>query len=138
MKVALTYNKDLHFKASVRNFNDFDVDEPASFHGTNLGPSAVEYLLVGIGGCLGTTFIYCLQKMNIKLDECKVIVDGKLSHIGPKNRLKLVNVDVEMKFSVKEISKDRIDKCIKEFKENCIVTSSIADGLPITVICNQF
>jgi len=43
MKVALAYNKDLHIKASVRNFNDFDVDEPASFQGTKLGPSAVEY-----------------------------------------------------------------------------------------------
>ncbi len=138
MKVALTYNRDLHFKASVRNVNDFNVDEPASFHGTNLGPSAVEYLLVGIGGCLGTTFIYCLQKMNIELNACNVLVDGKLSHIGPKKRLKLVNVDVEMNFSVKETTtKERINQCVKEFRENCIVTSSIADGLPITVNCNQ-
>ena len=67
MKVFLDYTKDLHFKASARNFKDFNVDEPASFHGTDLGPSAVEYLLIGIGGCLGTTFIYCLQKKNIKL-----------------------------------------------------------------------
>ncbi len=44
MKVLLDYTKDLHFKASVRNFKDFSVDEPASFHGTDLGPRAVEYL----------------------------------------------------------------------------------------------
>ena len=62
MKVFLDYTKDLHFKASVREFKGLDVDEPVSFHGTNLGPSAVEYLLIGIGGCLGTTFLYCLQK----------------------------------------------------------------------------
>ncbi len=138
MKVILNYNRNLHFKASVRNFNDFNVDEPVSFHGTDLGPSAVEYLLVGIGGCLGTTFIYCLQKMNIELNACNVLVDGKLSHIGPKKSLKLVNVDVEMNFSVKETTtKERINQCVKDFMENCIVTSSIADGLPITVNCNQ-
>ena len=138
MKVTLTYNRDLHFKASVRSFDDFNVDEPESFHGTNLGPSAVEYLLVGIGGCLGTTFIYCLQKGNIELKECRVLIDGTLSHIDPKKRLKLVNVDVEMKFSAKETaSKERINKCIKDFRENCIVTSSIADGLPIKVNCTQ-
>ncbi len=138
MKVTLTYNRDLHFKASVRSFNDFNVDEPESFHGTNLGPSAVEYLLVGIGGCLGTTFIYCLQKGSIELNDCKVLIDGTLSHIGPKNRLKLVNVDVEMKFSAKETaSKEIINKCIKDFKENCIVSSSIVDGLPIEVNCTQ-
>ncbi len=138
MKVALAYNRNLHFKASVRSFDDFNVDEPASFHGTNLGPSAVEYLLVGIGGCLGTTFIYCLQKMNIELNACNVLVDGKLSHIGPKKRLKLVNVDVEIKFSAKgTTSKERINECIKDFRENCIVTNSIADGLPIKVNCTQ-
>ena len=138
MQVTLTYNRDLHFKASIRSFNDFIVDEPESFHGTNLGPSAVEYLLVGIGGCLGTTFIYCLQKRNIELSECKVLVDGKLSHTGPNEHLKLVNVDVEMKFSAKETtSKERINKCIKDFRENCIVTSSIAEGLPIKVNCTQ-
>ena len=138
MKVTLTYNKDLHFKASVRSFDDFNIDEPASFHGTDLGPSAVEYLLVGIGGCLGTTFIYCLQKKNIELNECKVLIDGKLSHTNPKKRLRLVNVDVEMKFSVKETtSKEIINICVKDFRENCIVTNSIANGLPINVKCNQ-
>ena len=138
MIVTLTYNRDLHFKASVRNFNDFSVDEPESFHGTDLGPSAIEYLLVGIGGCLGTTFIYCLQKGNIELNECKVLIDGNLSHVGPNNRLKLVNVDVEMKFSAKETaSEDIINKCLKDFRENCIVTNSIADGLPIKVNCTK-
>jgi len=67
-----------------------------------------------------------------------VLIDGTLSHIGPKNRLKLVNVDVEMKFSTKKTSsKERINNCIKDFRENCIVTSSIADGLPIKVNCTQ-
>jgi len=67
-----------------------------------------------------------------------VLIDGKLSHIGPNKRLKLVNVDVEMKFSAKETaSKERITKCIKDFRENCIVTSSIAEGLPIKVNCTQ-
>jgi len=138
MKVALTYNRNLHFKASIRSFKDFNVDEPESFHGTDLGPSAVEYLLVGIGGCLGTTFIYCLQKRNIELNEFKVLVDGKIAHVGHKKLLRLVNVDVEMKFSIKETtSKENINKCVKDFRENCIVSNSIAEGLPIKVNCNQ-
>ncbi|MBY9015991.1 MAG: OsmC family protein [Candidatus Lokiarchaeota archaeon] len=136
--MTLSYNRNLHFKASVRNFKDFNVDEPESFHGTDLGPSAVEYLLVGIGGCLGTTFIYCIQKRNIELNEFKVLVEGKLTHVGPKKLLRLVNVDVEMKFSVKETtSKESINKCVKDFRENCIVSNSITDGLPIKVNCSQ-
>ncbi len=138
MKVALTYNRNLHFKASVRNFKDFNVDEPESFHGTDLGPSAVEYLLVGIGGCLGTTFIYCLQKRNIELNKFNVLVDAKLTHVGSEKLLRIVNVDVEMKFTVKEMtSKENINDCVKEFREKCVVSNSIANGLPIKVNCSQ-
>ncbi|MHA2289486.1 MAG: OsmC family protein [Promethearchaeota archaeon] len=136
MKVLLDYKKDLHFKASARNFKDFNVDEPASFHGTNLGPSAVEYLLIGIGGCLGTTFIYCLQKRNIELESFEVEVDGKLTHTGPKLLLRLVNIAVDLKYKPKETTPAvGIDECIKEFKDFCIVTNSIAKGIPIDVKC---
>jgi uncharacterized OsmC-like protein len=136
MKVLLDYTKDLYFKASARKFKNLNVDEPVSFHGTDLGPSAVEYLLIGIGGCLGTTFIYCLQKRNIELEMFKVVVDGKLSHTGPKMLLRLVNVDVDLEFTPKETSSNaEINRCIKEFAEYCIVTNSIANGLPINVNC---
>ena len=138
MKVFLDYTKDLHFKASARDFKDFNVDEPVSFHGTDLGPSAVEYLLIGIGGCLGTTFIYCLQKKNIELEVFEVVVDGTLSHTGPKMLLRLVNVDVELRFTPKEANSDEeINKCMKEFTEYCIITNSIANGLPINVNCKK-
>lgn len=136
MKVVLNYTKDLHFKAFVRNFKDLNIDEPASFHGTNLGPSAVEYLLIGIGGCLGTTFIYCLQKRNIELESFEVEVDGKLTHTGPKMHLRLVNIIVNLKYKPKEeTSAVEIEECVEEFKEFCIVTNSIANGMPIDVNC---
>jgi len=138
MKVLLDYTKNLHFKASARNFKDFDVDEPVSFHGTDLGPSAVEYLLIGIGGCLGTTFIYCLQKNNVDLEALEVVVDGKLSHAGPKMLLRLVDVEVDLKFMPKGTSSEvEINKCMKEFTEYCIVTNSIREGVNVNVNCKK-
>ena len=136
MKVSLNYTENLHFKASARQFKDFSVDEPTSFHGTDLGPSSVEYLLIGIGGCLGTTFIYCLQKRNIKMKSVEIVVDGKLSHVGPKLLLRLTKVDAEIKFIPEEnASSEDINLCIKKFREYCIVSNSITDGLPINVQC---
>jgi len=138
MKVSLNYTENLHFKASARQFKDFSVDEPTSFHGTDLGPSSVEYLLIGIGGCLGTTFIYCLQKRNIKMKSVEIVVDGKLSHVGPKMLLRLTKVDAEIKFKPEEnASSEEIFECINNFREYCIVSNSIADGLPINVNCNK-
>ena len=52
MKVSLKYSEKQHFIASVRHFNDIQIDEPESFHGTDKGPSPVEFYLIGIGGCL--------------------------------------------------------------------------------------
>lgn len=136
MKIFLNYTKGLHFKAFAREFKDLNIDEPATFHGTNLGPSAIEYLLIGIGGCLGTTFIFSLQKKNIELEMLKVEVEGNLSHTGPKMLLRLINIDVDLKFTPKEAGSDvEINKCIKEFTEYCVVTNSIANGLPINVNC---
>ena len=138
MKVLLDYTKDLHFKASARNFKDLNVDEPVSFHGTDLGPSAVEYVLIGIGGCLGTTFTFCLRKNKIELETLKVIVEGELSHKGPKMLLRLVNVNVDLNFVPKEVGSDKeINKCMKEFFEYCIITNSITKGLPINVNCKK-
>ncbi len=138
MKVSLNYTENLHFKASARQFKDFSVDEPTSFHGTDLGPSSVEYLLIGIGGCLGTTFIYCLQKKNIKMKSVEIVVDGKLSHVGPKMLLRLTKVNAEIKFKPEEnASSEEINLCINKFREYCIVSNSIADGLPINVNCNK-
>ena len=98
--------------------------------------SAIEYLLIGIGGCLGTTFIFSLQKKNIELEMLKVEVEGNLSHTGPKMFLRLLNIDVDLKFTPKEAVSDvEINNCIKEFTEYCIVTNSIANGLPINVKC---
>ena len=138
MKVLLDYTNDLHFIASARNFKDLHVDEPVSFHGTDLGPSAVEYLLIGIGGCLGTTFTFCLQKNKIELETLKVIVEGELSHTGPKMLLRLVNVAVDLNFTPKEPSSEKeINKCMKEFLDHCIITNSIEKGIPIKVNCKK-
>jgi len=138
MKVSLNYTENLHFKASARQFNDFSVDEPTPFHGMDLGPSSVEYVLIGIGGCLGTSFIYCLQKRNIKMKSVEIVVDGKLSHVGPKMLLRLTKVDAEIKFKPEEnASSEDIFECIKNFREYCIVSNSIVDGLPINVNCNK-
>ncbi len=52
--------------------------------------------------------------------------------------LRLVNVDVDMKFTPKEASSDvEINRCMKEFTRYCIVTNSIANGFNVNVNCNK-
>jgi putative redox protein len=134
LKITLRYNNNLHFIANIRQFENIELDEPDTFHGTNLGPSSVEYLLVSIGGCVGTTFVYCLQKNNIKIDNLNIIIEGILSHKGPKKKLRITEVNVTIEYKIKEKSLLRkIEFCKQEFQQNCTVTNSIIEGFPINI-----
>ncbi len=131
MKVFLNLSEGLHFLASARHFTDIHIDEPESFHGQDTGPSAVEYFLMGVGGCTGSSFAYCLKKNSIPIKDLQIIVDGKLSHRGNKLNLRLLKIELEIKCSINNDDKNKLDKCINQFKEHCVITESISKGIPL-------
>jgi len=134
MKISVRLSEKLHFIARTRQFNDIHIDEPETFHGTDLGPSSVEYILIGIGGCLGSTLAFCLKKYDIEIKDLEINVNGTLSHNGPLKRLRLIKVDTDIFLSTKNTDKTKeIDECIMNFKEHCVVSNSIIKGLPIDV-----
>jgi uncharacterized OsmC-like protein len=130
VKVTLKYKNYLHFTAFTRHFKEIPIDEPPSFHGTDQGPSPVEYFLIGIGGCIGNTFVYCLQKKDVEIENLEILIEGNLKHMGPKMRLKLATIDCKVLFTPKnERSNEDIEKCIKEFKGHCVLSNSIIKHL---------
>lgn len=132
MKVHINLVDNLHFKARARHFTDIDIDEPESFHGTDKGPSSVEYLLIGVGGCLGSSFNYCLQKNHVEIEELNVVVDGTLKHVGSDMHLKLIGIDCEIFVKVKSEYDELVYKCIRKFKDHCVINESINQGIPLT------
>ncbi|MHA1668947.1 MAG: OsmC family protein [Promethearchaeota archaeon] len=134
MKITINYCNNLHFKARVRDYDNIQIDEPESFHGTDLGPSPVEYILIGIGGCLSSTFIYCLRKRKIEIDDLELIIDGNLKHDKPSHYLKLTQIHVEFNLSLKEGNNEvELNSCIDEFTKYCPVYDSILNGIPIDI-----
>ena len=133
MKVHINLSENLHFIASIRHFNEIHIDEPESFHGTDKGPSSVEYVLIGVGGCLGSTLLFCLQKKNIKLKSLEIIVEGKLKHSEPYKHLRLKNINCEIHISIYGEESALLDECIKNFQKYCVVSESIINGIPINI-----
>ena len=134
MKISIRLSEKIHFIAGTRHFNDIHIDEPKSFHGTDLGPSSVEYVLIGIGGCLGSTLAFCLKKYEIEIDDLEITIDGTLSHSGPLKRLRLIKVDANLFLTTKNTDNPKkIEDCINNFKDHCVVSNSIINGLPIDV-----
>jgi uncharacterized OsmC-like protein len=134
MKVNLKYQTQMHFVASARQFEEIHIDEPESFHGSDLGPSAVEYFLIGTGGCIGSTFVYCLHKNNVLIDNLEIIINGTLKHEGPEKRLRLLKIDVEILVSLKDNSvNDNYDLCVKKFQEHCPISNLLTQGIPLNI-----
>ncbi|MBD3254959.1 MAG: hypothetical protein GF383_07685 [Candidatus Lokiarchaeota archaeon] len=133
MKININYLKDLHFTAEARHFKDIHIDEPESFHGTNSGPSSVEYLLIGIGGCLASTLAHCLNKNLVPINKLDIIVDGRLKHTGPSNRLRLIEIFVEILVSTENTHQKALDSCIRSFQEFCPIAHALTNGIPVNV-----
>ena len=134
MKVSLSYSENLHFKAKVREFEEVNLDEPESFHGTDCAPSPIEYFLVGIGGCIGSTFAYCLQLNKIRFKELGLVVDGKIKHVGPDKRLKLVNISVDILLKLEDDqNQKKVEKCKSQFLAFCPISEVVSNGVPLAV-----
>ena len=134
MKVTLSHSDNLHFKATTRQFRNIEIDEPESFHGTDKAPSPIEYFLIGIGGCIGSTFVYCLNINGVKFNNLTICIDGQLKHVGSNMRLRLVKIEVEIHLNlVKNGSETKFNRCKSTFLEFCPISEVITDGIPLDV-----
>lgn len=134
MKLKLKYDQKVHFIAETRNFSNIHIDEPESFHGTDLGPSSVEYFLIGIGGCAATTFVYCLNKNGVLVKDLEVIIDSKIGHAEPDKRMQIKHVEIEIKYSLmKEDHASIVEECKRTLRDYCVVNRSILKGFDVKV-----
>lgn len=139
MKVSLSYSENMHFTASARHFKNIHVDESEAFHGDDLAPSPIEYVLIGTGGCIASTFVFCMQKNKVLIEKLEVDVEGILKHSGAKNSLKLISITVELLVTLKKgESSEKIDICEKRLLDYCPIFNAFTTGIPLNIsISNQ-
>ena len=139
MKVSLSYSENMHFTASVRHFKNIHVDESEAFHGDDLAPSPIEYVLIGTGGCIASTFVFCMQKNKVLIEKLDVDVEGILKHSGSKSSLKLIKITVELLVTLKEgESSEKIETCFNMVQDYCPLFNAINSGIPLDInILNQ-
>ncbi len=138
MLIELDWKKGVAFTAKARQFT-LQLDEPEAFHGADTGPSSAEYLGTAIGGCLGTSFAYCAQHVDLAIEALKVTVDVELHHeggdaSGGKGPLRIAGIKADMAVTLKDgEDADVLDLCIESFKKYCVVTQSVMRGIPVDV-----
>lgn len=141
-RVKATLIENIAFKVNVKDFPEFIMDEPKSFHGNDMGPSAGEFLLVSIAGCQGVSFMFCLQKFGIEVEEIVVNVESKMTHVFREkyereilNIIK-INVVIDVKLKDPENEEDLLE-CFEVYRKYCVVTTSVEHGIPYSVELNH-
>ena len=141
-RVKATLLENIAFKVKIKDFPEFIMDEPESFHGDDRGPSSAEFLLVAIAGCQGVSFQFCLQKFRIEVEEMTVTVESKMKHVFHEEyereilNIIHINVIIDVKLKNPEDEEDLLE-CFGVYQKYCVVTTSIRRGIPVDVKLNH-
>ncbi|NVM02590.1 MAG: OsmC family protein [Candidatus Helarchaeota archaeon] len=135
-KATLRWTSNLGFTANVKQFQELVVDEPQQFHGDDRGPSSLEYLCVGIGGCMGTSLVYCLKRFKATFSELQVDAAAEIHHVPPNRMLRVTALHVDFHITPDPATQDNIDninECYEHFAKYCVVTQSVKQGIPFDI-----
>jgi uncharacterized OsmC-like protein len=108
------------------------LDEPEPL-GQRKGPNPVRLLAAAVGDCLSSSLLFCLQKARLDVSDVKTRVTGSLVR-NEKGRLRIGQLDVQIKLVLQDSQYDRINRCLDLFEDYCIVTASVRKGIPVNVV----
>ncbi|MFB0563880.1 MAG: OsmC family protein [Candidatus Lokiarchaeia archaeon] len=127
------WQHQLKFKAKLDGLHDLEMDELEP-HGTDSAPNPADYLLLAVGGCLASSFIFSISKFDVSLKKMHAKVRGKYTRVNERVRIERVDVVLEVDPSTEKDLQEIKEWCIDVFRNFCIVSESIRRGLPIGVI----
>jgi putative redox protein len=83
------------FVASSGSGHAIVIDGPVEAGGANLGPSPMELMLLGTGGCTAFDVVLILKKGRQRVTDCEVTLDAERAATDPK-----VFTRITMRFTV--------------------------------------
>lgn len=137
-KVGLTLEEEMIFKCDLGEMKvkDCYIDEAHKDEVDMLGPNPSRMLGMAILGCLSASFIFCLKKRNLTIDELKAEAEVTIAR-NQKGfwRVKRIDVNIDAKIDDPETRK-RADQCRKMFEQYCTVTQAVREGIDVEVNLN--
>ncbi len=134
-KVKVELEKEMIFKwdLGLPLINSLYIDETHHKKEEKIGPDPSKLLASAILGCLSASFVFCLKKKNLTLDDFKGEAEIVLIR-NEKNllRVKELNVELRPMSSDPDVLK-RIEQCKKFFEQYCTITESVRAGIEVNV-----
>lgn len=137
-KVGLTLEEEMIFKCDLGEMKvkDCYIDKAHKDEVDMLGPNPSRMLGMAILGCLSASFIFCLKKRNLSIDDLKAEAEVTIAR-NQKGfwRVKKIDVNIDVKIDDPETRK-RADQCRKMFEQYCVVTQAVREGIDVEVNLN--
>ena len=112
-----------------------DIDEPPVLLGQDRGANPVEYLLVGLSGCITTTFISYAAAQGVRIDELRTELDGDIdvrAFLGITHEVRPGYQEIRVKFHVKsDAPREKIKDLMILAERRSPVSDSVRKGVPI-------
>ena len=116
---------------------DFEIDEPPVLLGENRGANPVEYLLVGLSGCLTTALVAHAAAKGIELKGVRTTLEGDLDvrgFLGMDETVPVGYREIRVEFSIEaDISMAQKEELVAMARQYSPVTNTILNPVPVKV-----
>lgn len=151
-RASSVWVRGTHTKTAVNSFSGlgemqqhrteftFDTDHPAIFASEDVGPTPVEYVMVGLAGCLTAGIAAVAQNRNIQLHTVKATLTGDMDIQG------ILGIDGDVRNGFENItvhfdidadaSQDDIKSLVAQSQKRSAVFDAIANPTDVSVVVN--
>ena len=107
------------------------LDEPEPL-GNSSGPNPSRVLSASVGTCLSASLLFCMQKAKVEVNGIRTSVRTQLTR-NEQGRLRIGEMKVAIEVDSKVGEEKGIERCTRIFKDYCVVTESVKNGIPVEV-----
>jgi uncharacterized OsmC-like protein len=148
-RASCTWKRGTHSHSTVEGFGGlgaeqkhrstfgFDVDHPECFASEDNGPTPVEYVLVGLVGCLTAGVAAVAQNREIQLNAVTATIEGNMNVLGilgadPEVRNGFESVVVRYDIDA-EASREDIEALVAQSQKRSAVYDIVTNPTAVTV-----
>lgn len=115
----------------------YELDEPPILLGNNLGSNPVEYLLVGLSGCLTTSMIAHASARGIEIRGVESVYEGDIDlrgFLGLSDDVPVGYQSIRVYFKIDaDISNDQKEELVRMAQKYSPVFNTITKSTPVSV-----
>mgnify|MGYP000253516757 FL=1 len=108
-KITTQWKGNMVFESDNPRWDSIMMDASEDFGGTNSGMAPKAMMLSSLAGCSGLDVVSVLNKMRVKIDDFKMVVEGELTDEHPKYYHK---VSVDYHFYGKDLNENKIKSAV--------------------------